>query len=165
MDDLSAYAAPFRAVLLAQKAIGREMFRSLMPEWVHLDLSMGQLKSLMVLAARPEANVSALAETLGVSKPTASILIDQLVQQGLAQRAEDPEDRRRTLVELTPAGNDLVAQLRESGPQDRMVRWLEAMNPDDLAALTRGLQALASIAERDSAQAPSAPPETAGTIS
>jgi DNA-binding MarR family transcriptional regulator len=154
MEDLSPRAAPFREVLAAQKLISRELFRTTMPEWLHLDLTMGQLKTLAALAAHQAMNISALAETLNVSKPTASILVDQVVQRGLAQRTEDPEDRRRTLVELTLAGSDLVAQLRQSGPQDRMVRWLEAMDPDDLAALTRGMQALAAIAGREAASAP-----------
>ncbi|HEY7346916.1 MAG TPA: MarR family transcriptional regulator [Ktedonobacterales bacterium] len=156
MEDFSARAAPFREVLAAQKMISHELFRTAMPKWIHLDLTMGQLKTLAALAARQEMNISALAETLEVSKPTASVLVDQLVQLGYAERTEDAEDRRRTLVAPTQAGSDLVAQLRQSGPQDRMVRWLETMNPADLAALTRGLTALAAIAERDIAQSPAA---------
>lgn len=155
MEDLSPRAAPFREVLAAQRTIARELFRTTMAEWIHLDLSMGQLKALMLLASQPDMNVSSLAETLSVSKPTASILVDQLVHQGFAQRTEDPEDRRRTLVAPTQAGSDLAAHLRQTGPQDRFVGWLEALDPDDLAALTRGLQALAAVAERDAAEASS----------
>ena len=151
MEDLPA-ETPFHEVLAAQKLISRELFRTAMPEWLHLDLTMGQLKTLAALASNRAMNVSTLAETLGISKPTASILVDQLVQRGYVERTEDPEDRRRTLVALTPAGSDLVAQLRQSGPQDRMVHWLKALAPDDLAALTRGLQALAAIIQRENAQ-------------
>lgn len=155
MNDLSQNVAPFREILAAQKMISHELFRTAMPGWLHLDLTMGQLKTLAALASDQAMNVSALAEALAVSKPTASILVEQVVQRGYAERTEDPEDRRRTLVALTRSGIDLVAQLRQSGPQDRMVRWLEAMHPDDLAALTRGLQAMVAIIERDAAPSPS----------
>jgi DNA-binding MarR family transcriptional regulator len=153
MENL-AQETPFREVLTAQKFISQALFRAAMQGWLHLDLTMGQLKTLAALASRQAMNVSTLAETLEVSKPTASILVDQLVQRGLAERTEDPEDRRRTLVTLSQAGSDLIVQLRQSGPQERMVRWLEALDPDDLNALRRGLQALAAIIQKENAQAP-----------
>jgi DNA-binding MarR family transcriptional regulator len=140
--------AAVQAAIAAQRAVYRRLLRAHMPEWIQLDLSMGQLKTLMALASQGPLTVSGVAETLEVGKPAASILVDRLVQLGYVARAEDPADRRRTLVSLTPSGGDLVAWLRQ-GKADHFVRWLAAMAPDDLAALTRGMQALAAIAERD----------------
>lgn len=154
MADLPPRLAPFRELLAAQKVIFRELFRMTMPHWIHIDLSMGQLRTLMALATLQAVNISTLAETLEVSKPTASTLVDQLVQRGLVERTEDTEDRRRTLVALSTAGSEMMAQLRQYGPPERMAQWLEAMNPDDLAALTRGTQALAAIVERENTQTP-----------
>ncbi len=154
MADLPPRLAPFRELLAAQKVIFREVFRITMPHWMHIDLSMGQLRTLVALATLQAVNISTLAETLEVSKPTASTLVDQLVQRGLVERTEDAEDRRRTLVALSQAGSTMMAQLRQEGPPERMAQWLEAMNPDDLAALTRGTQALAAIVERESTQTP-----------
>ena len=151
MQDRSQ-ESPFREVLQAQKSISHELFRTTMPEWIHLNLTMGQLKTLMALASQQALNVSTLAETLNTSKPTASILVDQLVQRGYVARTEDAEDRRRTLLTLSQQGNDLVAELRQSDPKGRMVQWMTMMDPDDLAALTRGLQALAAIVQREAAQ-------------
>ena len=153
MAELPPRLAPFHELLAAQKVIFRELFRMTMPHWILLDLSMGQLRTLAVVASRQAVNVSTLAETLEVSKPTASTLVDQLVQRGLVERAEDAEDRRRTVVALSQAGSDMMAQMRQYGPPERMAQWLEAMDPGDLAALTRGTQALAAIVERDT-QAP-----------
>ena len=152
MAELPPRLAPYRELLTAQKVIFRELFRMTMPHWIHLDLTMGQLRTLAVVASRQAVNVSTLAETLEVSKPTASTLVDQLVQRGLVERTEDAEDRRRTMVALSQAGSDMMAQLRQEGPPERMMQWLEAMHPDDLAALTRGTQALAAIVERKAAQ-------------
>lgn len=148
MEDLPARDDAVGAVIAAQKRLGRALHRPYANEWIHLDLSMGQLKTLMTLASRQPATVSEIAETLEVGKPAASVLVDRLVQLGYAARTEDSEDRRRTLVTTTAAGSDLVTRLRQ-GHIDRMVRWLEAIAPDDLDALTRGLQALVAVAEHD----------------
>jgi DNA-binding MarR family transcriptional regulator len=155
MDDVKtrpARAEAIQAAIAAQKQISHCLFSGNIPEWVHLELSMGQLKTLMTLASKEALTVSGLAETLNVGKPAASILVDRLVQLGLVERTEDPEDRRRTLVTLTEAGIDLVARLRQGGP-GRMLRWLEQLDDEDLAALVRGMRALAAFAEREAAEA------------
>jgi DNA-binding MarR family transcriptional regulator len=145
MHDLSGYSGDVRAVLESQFALARCMVGKQPQDWVQLDLTIGQVKTLMMLAGKPDQTVSQLAEGLGSGKPAASILIDRLVQLGLVQRTEDANDRRRTLVALTDAGSDLVARLRQ-GNLDQLVKWLQAMAPADLAALRRGLEALAAIA-------------------
>jgi len=149
MDDLSSLPESVRAIMAAQRRIVRAAHRTSAAEWIHLELSMGQLKTLMTIAARQPATVSEIADALEVGKPAASTLVDRLVQLGYAARAEDPADRRRTLVTTTSAGGELVARLRE-GQLDRLVRWVETLAPEDRAALARGLEALAAIAERDS---------------
>lgn len=49
-------------------------------------------------------SVSALAESLGLSHQLASQRLRWLVKQGLVAIGDDPEDRRRRLVSLTPDG-------------------------------------------------------------
>ena len=150
MGDFSRYPEPIRAILEAQHSIARNGPIKHTDEWINLDLTMGQLKALMALAQQ-RMHVRQLAEALGVGKPAASIIVDRLVQLGLAQRIEDPEDRRYTQVSLTDEGSERVERLHQ-GKLDRLVQWFEAMDPDDLAALRRGLQALAAIIERDGAR-------------
>jgi DNA-binding MarR family transcriptional regulator len=145
MDDLSGYADEIRAVLRAQQKLAQCIAGIGSEEWAQLDVSIGQLKTLMLLTSLPEATISQLAAHLGLGRPAASILVDRLVHLGLAQRAEDESDRRRTRVTLTPSGNGLVMRLLQ-GKIERYSRWLQALAPDDLAALRRGLEALAAVA-------------------
>lgn len=132
--------------LAAQRVVYRTLLGSAMRDWIELDLSMGQLKSLMALATHQGLNITGLAELLGIGKPTASILVDRLVQMGYVERREDPTDRRRAIVAPSTAGSELVARLRQGGEGQRMARWLARMAPADLEALTHGLRALAAIA-------------------
>lgn len=147
MDDASPVREAIAAIVAAQHSIAQSMFQASIPDWMQLDLTMGQLRTLMALAADGPMTVSALADRLSIARPTASILIDRLVQEGNAARSEDSDDRRRTLVALTAAGGELVARLRQ-GKSGCYEHWLAALHPDDLAALTQGMQALAAIAAR-----------------
>lgn len=114
------------------------------PEWAQLDLTMGQLKALMVLGPDKRMTISELAHTLRLGKPSASILVDRLVQMGLATRVEDPDDRRRTLVATTTQGADLVIRLHQ-GQIEQFVSLLNRLSDEDLAAFARGMRALARV--------------------
>lgn len=132
------------AALQAQQRLARALHTTSDAAWLQLDLTITQLKALFVLA-EAALPVSRLATALGIGRPAATNLVERLVQLGLALRAEDPLDRRRTLVRLTATGDDLVSRLREGG-QARMCAWLGQLDNDDLTALVRGLQALARVA-------------------
>lgn len=144
-DQLIGYA------LDSQRALFHALQRGQAPAWLHLDLTMGQLKTLVTLSCEEGMNITALAERLAIGKPAASLLVDRLVQLGYAARTEDVDDRRRTLVELTSAGRDLVTQLRQGSEEtiERVRRWMDTLSPEDLDALSRGMQALRAAAEHD----------------
>jgi DNA-binding MarR family transcriptional regulator len=164
-DAADEPAPPVAAALAAQRAVLRTLFAATTRDWIELDLSMGQLKALMALATRRGLNVGGLADLLQVGNPAASTLVDRLVQAGYVVRTEDADDRRRTLLATTPAGDELVSRLRQGAGEIRVRRWLERMDPDDLAALTRGLEALAAIAARDGAPAAGPPHDYVGDAS
>lgn len=78
-------------------------------------LTVPQHRLLVLLSADGARRVGALAVDLGVNQSNASRLVARLVQQGLARRVDDPDDRRAQLVELTVAGRtvlDAVSELR-----------------------------------------------------
>jgi DNA-binding MarR family transcriptional regulator len=68
--------------------------------------------------------------------------LDRLEQAGLIARAPDPDDRRGTLISLTPAGRDLIDRLTDAHMQNER-RILSAVGATDqrrLADLLRKLQ-------------------------
>src|SRR4051794_5441328 len=116
------------------------------PSWLELDLSMAQLKALFALAYATPTTISGLGETLGVGLPAASHLVERLVQAGLATRVEDAQDRRRALVSLTDAGQELAERL-QAIRREELRQLLALIKPADLAALTQGLRAMLAAAE------------------
>ena len=117
-------------------------------EWLSLDLGMGQLKAMMVLA-KQQLTVGGLARAMNISEPSASLLVEKLVTRGLAVRETDLADRRRTMVLASEEGRLLVERLRRSR-REQLTGWLELMGERDLRAFVQGLDALAEAIERGS---------------
>ncbi len=92
----------FEAVLQAYNTFQKSSLRDATDEWLHTNLTMAQVKALFALQQSEGVTVGGLADRLQTGLPAASIMADKLVQLGLLQRREDAQDRRRTLVELTP---------------------------------------------------------------
>jgi MarR family transcriptional regulator for hemolysin len=84
-----------------------------------------------------------LAELLGIEGPTLTRQVDRLVAADLLERRTDPEDRRMTRVELTPAGRDLYQRLavvaRET--KEEVLRGFTPQDMDQLAHLLDLLEA------------------------
>ncbi|MEA2333501.1 MAG: hypothetical protein QOH58_3639 [Thermoleophilaceae bacterium] len=90
-----ALAEFFRA---ARRARGREASRPSAD-----GISLAQYHMLEPLLNGPLAN-GQLAESAGVSSPTATRMTDVLLARGWVSRVADPTDRRAVLISLTPAG-------------------------------------------------------------
>src|SRR5262245_19650787 len=58
--------------------------------WSTVDLTMSQLKVVVLLYSQGPAHMSRLATALGVSLPTATGIVDRLVERGLVMREEYP---------------------------------------------------------------------------
>lgn len=112
-----------------------------LPTWVHADLTTSQVKAIFLLAHHGSTPVGKLATLLRIGSPATSILVQQLVEKNLVQRAEDPQDRRRTLVSLTTHGNKLVGGQRDKR-EAKLLEWLAELDDDALQGLLRGLRAL-----------------------
>jgi DNA-binding MarR family transcriptional regulator len=132
------------------RTIGQNLITAATEEWVTLELTMAQLKTMIVLESEGPATVGRIAEILNVGVPTSSHLVNRLVQSNLAQRLEDPADRRRTEVSLTPEGEELLHKLRQ-GKHSLLRRWMMQMDETDLAALVQALHALVLVMQEEKA--------------
>ena len=132
-------------------AVGKLVFQTMQSHaaqhWLHLDLTMTQFKALVTLSANGPTTIGQLGQRLGIQLPGASHVADALVQLELAERYEDPEDRRRTFVRVSASGQTLVEQLREGG-REKARAWLAELDDENMEALLRGLQAFAAVLDR-----------------
>jgi DNA-binding MarR family transcriptional regulator len=68
--------------------------------------------------------------------------LDRLEQAGLIERAPDPDDRRGTLISLTPAGRELIDRVSDAhlANEARLLASLTAAERKQLATLLRKLR-------------------------
>ncbi len=113
---------------------------------------------LMTVTFMGELSVSQIAERIGLSLATTSLMVGELAREGLVERTEDERDRRRTIVRLHA---DYRAVM-DAWAQDRfapVARALGDLSPTVYAHFLDGLRAIAgelsasAIARRDSAGA------------
>jgi MarR family transcriptional regulator, organic hydroperoxide resistance regulator len=143
MTDRHRPAAPNEALAQEISDAYHEVFDTFYSRpsktWLELQLSLPQWKTLVLIAEGKSSTIGAVASRMAVGEPTASHLVDKLVQAGLVVRAEDPEDRRRTLVSVSAEGHRLIDEL--IGPRREMLREatrsLEEKDLKDLLRLIR----------------------------
>lgn len=89
----------------------------------------------------------ALADIEKVSAPSMTRTVRCLVDDGLVERHDDPEDGRRVLVELTEQGRALLLATRR-----RRGRWMSErvreLSPEEQATLAEATEILRRIAAR-----------------
>ena len=102
------------------------------------ELSMAQTLALMAVKDHEPLPVTRLAELLAVSAPSASAMVERLVERGVFTRESDPKDRRRVMVCLSPEAKtaydrihnvileDFVSLVQRIGP-DMARKWCEVM--------------------------------------
>lgn len=78
-----------------------------------VDLSHMECKTLMYFAHHPDATLSDLANHSMRDKAQLTRVIHQLTARHLLTEQKDPDDRRRTLLQLTPDGQQLFNQLQQ----------------------------------------------------
>ncbi|GEA87415.1 MarR family winged helix-turn-helix transcriptional regulator [Cellulomonas cellasea] len=116
-------------------------------------LTVQQLRALGLVATGAATTTHALAEALDVSAATVSGVVDRLVGAGMVERHADPHDGRVRVLAPTDAGTATLRHLLTL-PMDAELQVLAALDVDDLAALVRGMWALADAARRCVPQAP-----------
>lgn len=103
-----------------------------------LDMSIPQVKALMVLERNGPMRMSNLAIVLGRAMSAATSIVDRLVEKELILRKSDPNDRRLVICEITPQGAEAIAKAWTIG-QERLVMVSEMMDDEQLAAAVAGL--------------------------
>lgn len=130
--------------------LGEKAFRELIPilptEWLQLDLTMPQLKVVLLLFLNGPARMSDIASALGVSLATATGVADRLVERDIVVRDSQPEDRRVVLCRLSEKGQKMIGSLWQLA-RDRTKELLEVAATSQLQLITEALEALLKAGE------------------
>jgi DNA-binding MarR family transcriptional regulator len=100
-------------------------------EYLSSDLTVAQLRVLLVLHADGPTKMSSIASILHVAFSTATSVMGNLVRKELVVRDVDPQDRRLVICKLSQAGQDLINKLWVSG-EFQMERLLDGLTLEQL---------------------------------
>ena len=114
--------------------------------WMHLSLTIPQLKTLLYVSSKGGTNPGKLAIALNVTPANVTGIVDRLVEQGLLSRQETPEDRRTLTLRTTERGEAILSSLRERR-SSTLRQALITMSEANLKSLIEGLSSLAESAK------------------
>jgi DNA-binding MarR family transcriptional regulator len=101
---------------------------------LHPGLTLVTYTLLSHVASEPGARAADLAERYALDKSTVSRQVDLLEKQGLLRRAGERPGRRGQVLEITPAGTQLLAAAAAS-LQEKLAARLASWSDHDVATL------------------------------
>lgn len=107
-------------------------------------LSLAQYRALGRLRRRPRTNAE-LAESLGVSLPAVTRMVNGLAKQKFVSRTPSKEDRRRVAISCTKTGLAAYDGVRAELGR-RLAQAVCLLNDDDKRLLVAGLAVLRALA-------------------
>lgn len=145
-----------RFIFTTGKMIRNRIFRhnTGQAEGKFCELSLPQMHLVNVTREHGKATIKELSELLGVSPPSASAMVDRLVEKGILVREQSREDRRKVLVSLSSRA-DSVLQNVEAAIFRSFVDLVEKIGPDTARKWCEVLERVRDVQERE--MNPSAP--------
>jgi DNA-binding MarR family transcriptional regulator len=105
------------------------------------DLSVPQFRSLAYISQNEGASLSDVADHIGLSLPSASKLVDGLVNRKLILRKPSEDDRRRIMLSLTQDGRSTL-QVAVHATETYLAHVLSALSENDCGAVLGAMQIL-----------------------
>jgi len=139
--------APARALQrLVQALRSIQIARGAHP-WLLLDLTMVQLKALLLVVESGGMRSRDLADGLGIAPSAVTPLVDRLVTQQLLRRDDDPADRRVVWIRATRRAGAIYEQLMAAN-QQVLGEVLAAIPAAERTAVHAALDQLIAAADR-----------------
>jgi DNA-binding MarR family transcriptional regulator len=103
------------------------------------ELSMPQFRAMVIIANRPDVNLSCVAENMALSVPTTSRIVAGLVNKGFLKRNDSTADRRKMSLGITARGQSVLSGAW-SAAQKSMAAELEQFTPSQRVAVAQAMQ-------------------------
>jgi DNA-binding MarR family transcriptional regulator len=105
------------------------------------DLSPSMTAALATIERHGPMTPSEVASRERIQRPTATRVLARLEEMGLIARTPDPQDRRSSLIAITPQASEMLAEQR-TRKTAFLAERLDRLTPDDRAALGRAADIL-----------------------
>lgn len=115
---------------------------------VYKDVTFAQLKVIRFLSNRNNAPMSDIAKALSVTLPTATGLVDNLVNNGYLKRHHEEKDRRLVRVELSTKGYKLLNACSKM-QRERFIKIRDSMTGANWEKFVRAVETVNNLLDKE----------------
>ncbi len=108
------------------------------------ELDVPQFRTMIFVDRNKGASLSEAADHMGLTLPSMSKMVDNLLKSGLMIREEHPKDRRRIKLAVTSRGHKILENSRK-GTIKYLMEKLNAVSPEDRDAIAKAVKAMRPI--------------------
>ena len=109
-----------------------------------IELTSAQIKALTAFGDREERTMTELSQTLSVTLPTVTAMVDRLIHGSLVERVRDAKDRRVVRVRLTPSGKEMLSNLMVIRRVE-LERILKSLSTQELELFLTSIENVANL--------------------
>jgi MarR family transcriptional regulator, organic hydroperoxide resistance regulator len=106
------------------------------------DLPLHKFEPMQIVSRTPDCRVYDIAEALSLTTGGVSKIVDSIEASGWVRRRPNPEDRRSSIIELTPAGKKLLSKATRTFEAELDERLGGALSHQALRQFTSALTGL-----------------------
>ena len=106
------------------------------------ELPLHKFEPMQIIASQSNCRVYDIASALSLTTGGVSKLVDSIEQSGYCKRHPNPDDRRSSIIELTPAGRKALARATKTFERELDQRLRSSVPPQTLAQFSTSLRAL-----------------------
>ena len=109
--------------------------------------TLSQLQVVMIVDEHGPITIKDLAEMLGVSAPSASEMVEKLVEKNILKREHSHEDRRKVIVSVSPGAAKHIEKIKQIHLQ-AIVEMVEKIGPETASELCKVLDDIKRAVEK-----------------
>lgn len=113
------------------------------------ELTLPQLEMIKIVRGRGQVSMSELSGLLKVSPPSASTMVERMVEKGLLERKQSVEDRRKVVVTISPEAIEDIQGIEDAILQS-FVELLEKVGPETARKWCDVLEQVKVVLENES---------------
>ncbi len=119
--------------------LNRQLHTGRLDEWEGLDMTIPQIKTLVLLERVGPLRMGNIAIYLGRALSATTTVMDRLVEKGLVDRVSDPNDRRVVICKLTESGEVAIKRFWQIG-RERLDLLADLLDEEQLETVVKGLE-------------------------
>ena len=119
--------------------LNRQLHTGRLDEWEGLDMTIPQIRTLVLLERMGPLRMGNIAIYLGRALSATTTVMDRLVEKGLVDRVADPSDRRVVICQLSESGEQAITRFWRIG-RERLQIVADLLDEEQLETVVQGFE-------------------------